>query len=337
MLRLAVPSDGELHEPSLQFLKSCGMPIRRANTRRYTANIPSLSKATVLFQRTADITSKVDEGSADIGIVGLDRFLELHRAGGSAMLVMEDLGFGNCDLVLAVPDSWVDVTSTADLADISAEFREQAKDLRIATKYPHLVERFLYRKGVNFFNLVPASGAIEAAPAVGFADVIADISSSGITLKENRLKTLSDGTILSSQACLIGNRDLLNMDYDKLEQAKIILERIEAHATAQEYCRITANVAGSSAEAIASNLQKRGLGGLHGPTISKVYSPGEKESWYAVTLVLNKSDLLKATDSLRGMGGYSTTVFQPDYVFQKECSAYKKLVESLGKSPVAKL
>jgi len=255
MLRLAVPSDGELHESSIQFLRSCGMTIKRASARRYMAHIPSLPQVTVLFQRTVDITSKVEEGSADMGIVGLDRFLELRREGGSSLLIMQDLGFGNCDLVLGVPDSWVDVTSTADLADLSAEFREQGKDLRIATKYPHLVERFMYKRGVNYFTLVPASGAIEAAPAVGFADVIADISSSGITLKENRLKTLEDGSILSSQACLIGNKEMLSGDRPKLEDAKVVIERIEAHMRAQAYSRITANIPGESPEAVAKKLQ----------------------------------------------------------------------------------
>ena len=272
-----------------------------------------------------------------MGIVGLDRFLELRREGGGAVLVMGDLGFGQCELVMAVPDSWVDVTSVADLADLSAEFREQGRDLRIATKYPRLVERFMYKKGVNYFTIVQASGTLEAAPAAGFADLIADISSSGITLKENRLKTLEDGAVLSSQACLIGNRELLAQDGSKLEQARIFLERIEGHMRALEFYRITANIPGDSPDAVASRLRSREeLGGLHGPTIAPVYSTDD-ESWFSVTVVVHKNELLKAVDHIREVGGVSITVFQPDYIFQKECRAHARLVKALRKEPVAEL
>ena len=334
-MRLAVPSDGELHEPSLLFLSSCGMAVKRASLRRYTGRIPSLPQVTVLFQRSADITSKVDEGSADIGIVGLDRFLELRLEEGSSMLIMEDLGFGQCDLVIGVPDSWVDVTSMADLADISAEFREQGKDLRIATKYPHLLERFMYKKGVNYFTIVQVSGAIEAAPTVGYADVIGDISSSGTTFMENRLKVLGNGTVQSSQACLIGNREALAHDEQKLQQARVLVERVEGHILAQEFYRITANIPGESPEAVASTLRlKRQLAGLHGPTIAPVYSP-DQEGWYSVTLMVQKNDLLRVVGHLRDVGGVSISVFQPDYVFQGESLAYSRLLEALSKEPVA--
>ena len=336
MLRMAIPSDGRLHEPSVKFLEACGMSIKRASARRYTASMPSLPQVTVLFQRTADITSKVDEGSADMGIVGLDNFLELRREGGNAFLVMQDLGFGNCDLVLGVPDSWVDVNSTADLADLSAEFREQGKELRIATKHRHLVERFMYRKGINYFTLVPASGAMEAAPAVGFADMIADISSTGATLKENRLKTVGDGSILSSQACLIGNKRGLSEYDSKLEEARVILERVEAHSRAQEYSRITANLPGESPGTVAEKLlSKAHTAGLHGPTISPVYGRDGKGQWFSVTLVVHKIDLLKCIDCLREIGGVSITVFQPDYVFQKECISFTRMMSALGKATVA--
>ncbi len=195
-LRIAIPSDGALYDPTLTFLRSCGLPVVRGNSRRYTALIPTLPGASVLFQRTSDITLKVEEGSADIGVVGYDRFLEVRREGGAAGVVIDSLGFGGCELVLGVPDSWVDVSSLADLADLSMEFRSQGRDLRIATKFPRLVERFLLKNGVNFFSLVHSSGTLEAAPVMGFADIIADISSSGTTMRENRLKQINGGSIL---------------------------------------------------------------------------------------------------------------------------------------------
>ena len=183
--------------------------MRRPNARRYTATVPAIPGVEVLFQRTADITAKVEDGSAELGITGLDRLLEYREDERRAAILVESLGFGRCDLVLAVPDSWLDVTSLADLADLALEFRQQGRQLRIATKYPRLLSEFLYDRGINYFSLAPASGTLEAAPLAGYADLIADLTATGTTLKENRLKTLEDGTVLSSQACLLANTERL--------------------------------------------------------------------------------------------------------------------------------
>ncbi|MBI4233296.1 MAG: ATP phosphoribosyltransferase [Chloroflexi bacterium] len=334
VLRLAIPSDGELHEPALRFLQSCGMPVERASARRYTAELGTVSGVVVLFQRVADISLKVEEGSADLGIVGLDRFAEFRHEDSDAITVLEDLRFGRCELVLAVPDAWIDVVSTADLADLSVEFREQGRELRVATKYPRLVERFLHARGINYFTLVPASGTLEVAPAMGYADFIADITSSGTTLRENRLKTVTDGTILASQACLVGNRRLLGEESVKLQRTKTILERIEGHLRAEDHYRVSANIHGESAEAVAAHvMQRREVAGVQGPTISPVLS-GEV-GWYAVTIVIHKERVLEAVEHLRLMGGNAISVTRPDYLFQRECEAYQGLLQHLRGHPHA--
>ena len=115
-IRIVLPSDGDLYEPSLAFLQRLRHPLDRPSTRRYTADIPALPSASVLFQRTSDITQKVEEGSAELGITGLDRYMEYRREGGAVIDIIEDLGFGHCELVLAVPDTWLDVASMDDLA-----------------------------------------------------------------------------------------------------------------------------------------------------------------------------------------------------------------------------
>ena len=129
-LRLALPSDGELHQGSLAFLAACGMPVGRASSRRYTGHLGAVPGVVALFQRASDIPGKVEEGSADLGIVGLDRFLESRREGSDAHVAVEDLRFGQCELIFAVPDAWVDVTSMADLADLAIEFRGRGRELQ---------------------------------------------------------------------------------------------------------------------------------------------------------------------------------------------------------------
>ena len=328
-LRLVLPSDGDLYEPCLAFLKACSLGVERPSARRYTARIPTLPGTAVLFQRTADITQKVEEGSGELGITGLDRFLEYRREGSPVIPIIEDLGFGQCELVLAVPDSWLDVVSMSDLADLALEFRQDGRQLRIATKYPRLLRRYLYSKGINYFSLVQASGTLEAAPTAGYADLIADITASGTTLRDNRLKTLEDGTILVSQSCLIGNRQLLRQAPEALMLARAVLEIMEGHLRARSFCLLTANVTGSSAEEVSARLLARAdLAGLQGPTISRVYNAAE-EGWYSVSLVVPREKTLDAVDHLRLAGGIDIASSQVDYLFKERCQAYQRLLESL--------
>ena len=231
-VRLVLPSDGELHDPTLQFMRACGLEVRRPSSRRYTGTVPALPGVAVLFQRTADITMKVEEGSAELGITGLDRLIEYRSDEGRVTSIIDDLHFGRCEFVLAVPDSWLDVVSVADLADLALEFHQEGKQLRIATKYPRLLRGYLFQKGINYFTLVPTTGSLEAAPAAGYADLIADITATGTTLRENGLKTLDEGTILVSQACLIANPIELAMSDRALSLARSLAETIESYLRA---------------------------------------------------------------------------------------------------------
>lgn len=232
MLTLAIPSNGALHEPSLQFLESCGIGVVREGARKYTGEIPAIPDLTVHFQRASDITGTVEVGRADLGIVGRDRFIESQVDEGNTVILLEGLGFGRSELVFGIPDSWIDVTSLADILDLSLEFRKQGSDIRIATKYPRSVERFLLHNGINYFYLTYSSGTLEAAPAMGHADIIADITSTGSTMRENSLKTILGGSIMKSEACLIGNTYLIKQNSSKIEQAADFVGRVEARLQA---------------------------------------------------------------------------------------------------------
>lgn len=333
MLRLALPSNVEWQEPTLTFLESCGLPVERPDVRRYTAAIRSLPGANVLFQRVADIPLKVEEGRADLGIAGLDRYRESHREDGDGIILIEDLGFQRCELVIGVPDSWIDVSSLADLVDLSLEFREQGKQLRAATKYPRLVQQFFLARDLRNFTLVEAAGAMEAAPAMGYADIIADISSSGTTLRENRLKTLTDGTILTSQACLIANKRLVAQESGKLSLIKTILEFIEARLMANLYYNVTANLKGETAEEVAQNITSNPkVSGMQGPTIARVYSKGaDGGSWYAATVVVERDKVMEVVEYLRRIGGNGITVSPMSYVFEDTCRSYQRLLSEIAK------
>ncbi|MBI2918327.1 MAG: ATP phosphoribosyltransferase [Chloroflexi bacterium] len=333
MLNFSLPSNSELHDPSLRFMESCGLPVDRPSSRRYTGSVAGLPQVQVLFQRSADIPTKVEEGSADLGIVGLERFYEDRREGGPAITLLEDLGYGQCELVVAVPDAWIDVTSVADLADLSVAWREQGRELRVVTKYARLVSRFFYRHGVNYFSLVEAAGAMEVAPTMGYADVIVDITATGVTLRENRLKMLSDGTLVRAQACLIGNRLALKEDPAKLEATRVILERFEARRRASKFVSLTSNLRGESEASVAERVTRLpDLAGLQGPTVGRVFGKGyPDQGWYAVTVVIPRERLMPAVEHLRTVGGSGITVASPSFLFEGECEAYQRLLQELAR------
>lgn len=321
-LRLALPSKGELEEPTLQFLASCGLEVERPSARLYTGAIPTLPQVTALFQRASDIPAKVEEGSAELGITGLDTVEEFRREDGELVTIFPDLGYSRCELVVAVPEGWIDVTDMADLVDLAVEMREKGRQLRVATKYPRLTQDFLFARGLNFFTLVEATGALEAAPIMGYADVIAELSASGATLRENRLKTLKEGTILGSQACLIGNRHRLRGP--TREVARSLVGMVEARLNAGGYFQVTANVSAPSPKELARRLERwPELAGMRGPTICPVFTA--QGQWFELTVVVKRAQIAEAVEHLRGAGAGEVFVSPYTYVFGGESAALRLL------------
>lgn len=331
VLRLALPSKG-MEEATLDFLRSCGLKVNRTNPRQYRATVPALPGAQVLFQRANDIFAKVDEGSVDLGITGYDIVREHQYEDDNVVVLMNGLGYGQCALVVAVPEGWIDTAGMVDLAQISADLRADGRELRVATKYPNLTRQFFYDHGINYFRLVESSGALEAAPQLGYADLIVDLMTSGVTLRENRLKTVAGGEILSSQACLIGSRRSLRGSPSRLELTRTMLELIEAHLRSRNFNSITANIRGDSPEAVARQVTAHAeVAGLRGPTVSRVYPKmGGDEGWYAVTVVVESKLLISAVDALRKAGAESITVVPVLYVFENRSWSFEGLRRRLA-------
>ncbi len=324
-LILALPSKGRLGEAADQFFRRAGLPIYKPNRRQYTATIPSLPAADVVYQRPRDIVSKVAEGLADIGATGLDNVLEYGEDWSDIMLI-DRLGFGKCELLLAVPDSWIDVASIADLADLSLRSQKRGAQLRIATKYSNLVKSFMYRQGISHFLLVHAEGAMEAAPRMGYADMIADLSETGTTLRENHLRTIDGGTIIASEAVLIANRRTMRQSPEKLETLREMLELIEAHRRARQYVSLRANIAGESLSDVQGRiLANPALSGTKGPGVVAVASPpGSTRRWFETTLLVQSHLIHKTMQHLRNLGGTDIIVTRPNYVFDEKSETYDR-------------
>lgn len=327
-IRLALPTKGRLEGEALEFLAAAGLRVDKPNPRQYEARLPALPNVGVLFQRAGDIVVSVRDGSTDFGIAGLDTVRE--RAGNNhGVVVLHDaLGFGQCTLALAVPEGWAGVKTVADLAQRSRALDASGRPLRVATKFPNLVGEFLEKHSVAPFRLIAAEGALEAAPSIGYADMIADLVSTGTTLRDNRLRPLADGVVLKSQACLIANRTALRARPELLAVAHELLEMIEAHLRAEAYHLVFANMRGDSPEAIAERMFAQDeLSGLQGPTISRVIVRGDSsQPWFAVNIIVRKDHLSPAIAALRRIGGSGVVVSPVTYIFEEEPVRYRALL-----------
>jgi ATP phosphoribosyltransferase len=328
-IRLSLPSKGRLAEDSLQFLAECGLSVHKPNPRQYEARIPVIPDLTVLFQRPGDIVVSVRDGSVDFGITGIDMIEERRGAGDEILVLHDSLGFGHCALTLAVPESWEKVTSMQGLVEYNQRL---GRRLRVATKFPHLTEKFLCSFDLSH-DLISAEGTLETAPAIGYADLIADLVSSGQTLRDNRLRALPDGVIQPSQAALIANCKSLREYPEVLVLARQLLEYFEAFLRASDRLAIFANIRGSSAEVIAERLfSQKTIGGLQGPTISRVYPVSGEQNWYAVHIVVRRDQMFQAVTELRAIGGSGVVVAPVTYIFEEEPPRYKAMLEALEKS-----
>ncbi|ESX98800.1 ATP phosphoribosyltransferase [Mesorhizobium sp. LNJC399B00] len=206
---LSLPSKGRLKEQALEALASADLPvIQDGDGRKYLARLDGRDDVRVLFLSAREIAVELGRGGIDLGITGEDLFFESWTDWNGSMEIVARLGFGNADVVVAVPDVWLDVQTMADLDDVAADFRyRHGRRLRIATKYRRLTQQFFSKQhGIQVYRIVESPGATEGTLARGSADVIVDIMTTGATLRANHLKVLEDGVILRSEACLVVSR-----------------------------------------------------------------------------------------------------------------------------------
>ncbi|MDR6633468.1 ATP phosphoribosyltransferase [Phyllobacterium sp. 1468] len=206
---LALPSKGRLKDQALGVLEGAGLSVTLPKDQRnYRAQVKGESQIDILFLSASEIARELGYGSVDLGITGEDLIRETLSSADERVQIEARLGFGQADVVVAVPEVWYDVSSMADLDDVAADFRQRhGRRLRIATKYWRLTQQFFSQMhGIQVYRIVESLGATEGAPASGSADIIVDITSTGSTLQANHLKVLDDGTILKSEACLFSSR-----------------------------------------------------------------------------------------------------------------------------------
>ncbi len=315
MLTLAIPSKGRLQEQVAEYFADAGLAIRKSGARGYTATIAGQPDIDVRLLSASEISAALIAGDVHMGVTGEDLLRESAPSLDDLVALIVPLGFGHADVVVAVPEAWIDVSTMHDLDDVCAAFAQRHKRrLRIATKYVHLTRAFFAQAGIADYRIVESSGATEGAPSSGAAEAIVDITTTGATLAANGLKILDDGTILQSQAQLAAS---VAADWNSTARtaADTLLSRIAAREKAKSSQVIRVRLNGE-AEPVLAALSTTGT-----TTLSQ---SGDQYS-----LVCPRANLMAAMSVLKACGSGAATVEDVDYLFEASNSLYVKFTAAL--------
>ena len=204
LINIGIPSKGRLRADVLKIFKKKKLRIiSERGERDLIGSIKNKPYVKILYLHAREIIERLGDSSLDVGFSGFDLLKESGINVINKINVAKKLNFGRANLVVAIPDPWIDVQTIADLEEVSFDIRAKRNTrLRVETKYPNLTNDFLVSKGVTQYKLIPSLGATETYPFIGSSEIITDITSTGKTLADNNLRVLKDGLILNSRACL---------------------------------------------------------------------------------------------------------------------------------------
>jgi ATP phosphoribosyltransferase len=314
-LVLGVPSKGRLQENANAFFARAGLPvIQPGGARNYRGRLGGVDRVEVAFLSASEITREIAAGNVHMGVTGLDLVAEEIADPAAKVHVVTELGFGFADVVVAVPQAWIDVADMSDIADVAVGFRHaHGHHFRIATKYVNVTRRFFSQHGISAYRIVESLGATEGAPAAGSAEAIVDITTTGSTLAANGLKIVADGVILKSQAALVA---ALAADWttEARAAARTMLDRVGAEANARRTREVLARV--DDPAAVAATV---------GAAFGAVLPFGLPATGGPLVLHAAPGKVPALAEHLRAAGAEMVTVKALDYVF----TAANPLVEAL--------
>lgn len=319
-LVLAVPAKGRLQENAEAFFARAGLTlVKPRGARDYRGAIVGLDGVEVAYLSASEITAQLAAGAVHMGVTGEDLVREVIEDADKRVVLIEPLGFGYANVVVAVPQAWIDVRTMADIDDVATAFRQHhGRKMRVATKYVNLTRGFFAKHGVIDYRIVESSGATEGAPAAGTAEMIVDITTTGTTLVANGLKVVEDGTMLRSQANLVAARGAQWGEQEK-SLARVILDRIAAQARARAFREVRARFEASNDALIATARERFGAEDpFGGPTVSGL-----------ITLHCPPDQVYALTNFLRENGAEAVAVADLDYVFSRDNPLYAKLEAAL--------
>ncbi|MGJ3263683.1 MAG: ATP phosphoribosyltransferase [Salinarimonas sp.] len=318
-LVIAVPSKGRLQENATAFFARAGLAFQQSRgARDYHGAIRGLPGVLVKFLSASEITTQLATGQAHLGVTGEDLVREQIADADAVVALLTPLGFGEANVVVAVPQAWIDVRSMSDLDEVAVDLRvRHGRKMRVATKYVTLTRRFFAEHGLADYRIVESLGATEGAPASGAAEIIVDITTSGATLAANALKVLDDGVMLRSEANLVASLRASWTD-EARAAARAILGRIAAEEAARTTREIRARIGHDEAPAAVAAGEVHGARAPYGIT--------------APELVLHcpTAAVFGLVDTLAETGAADITVRGLEYVFRSENPLLARLEARIG-------
>lgn len=320
-LVFAIPSKGRILESAQGFLDRAGLkPVQGRGARDYRGTIPGLDQVEVAFLSASDIARELAAGTVHLGLTGLDLMHEATPEPEDRLVSLTPLGFSRADVVVAVPQAWIDVATMADLDDVASQYRARHRSrMRVATKYLNLTRAFFDRHGIADYRIVESAGATEGAPAAGAAELIVDITTTGATLAANALKVLDDGIIMKSEAHLVASRTA-SWNASALASARDMLDRIESQARARRVKEVRTRFASADTAMLDEARARFGVEApFGGPTSSGM-----------LTLHCPPKGLFGLARFLRDRDAETVCVTELDYVFSRDNPLYETLVAALA-------
>ncbi|MFL6799498.1 MAG: ATP phosphoribosyltransferase [Xanthobacteraceae bacterium] len=317
---IAVPAKGRLQQNAENFFARAGLElIKPGGARNYRGTVAGLPGIEVAFLSAAEIVSMLAQGSVHLGVTGEDLVREMIPDAERHVVLIEGLGFGHANVVVAVPQAWIDVLTVADLDDVATAFRlKHERKMRVATKYVHLTRDFFSANGITDYRIVESAGATEGAPAAGTAELIVDITTTGTTLAANALKVVQDGVILRSQANLVAAR-AASWGAPERKQARLILDHIAAQRRARAMREVRTRFARCD-DNLLSEVRRRFAveTPLGGPTSSGM-----------LTLHCPPQNVHGLATLLRARGAENVVVSDLGYVFARSNPLFERLEAGL--------
>jgi ATP phosphoribosyltransferase len=321
-LTLAVPSKGRLQEQVAEYFADAGAALKQsAGARGYRATLSGLPDIEVMLLSASEIAASLISGDVHLGVTGEDLLREQAPELGGRIHLIKPLGFGFANVIVAVPQYWIDVSTMADLDDVCAAFaHKHRRRLRVATKYLQLTRAFFAHMGISDYRIVESAGATEGAPSAGTAEAIVDITTTGATLAANGLKILEDGVILESQAQLAAS-----LSADWTAQARAAAEALLARLGARDRARTSQILRvrlDKNADAILAALAKAA-------DTSVLSRPTDPSGEYSI--LCPRPRLMDAIAALRAQGcAAPATTQDADYVFDTANPLFAALSDALG-------
>jgi len=321
LLTIAVPSKGRLQDNAETFFARAGLKlIKPRGARDYRGAVDGVPGVDVAYLSSDEIAGQLSQGLIHFGVTGEDLLREHIPDADGRVVMIEALGFGHANVVVAVPQAWIDVRTMADLDDVATAFRHRHdRKMRVATKYINLTRDFFASHGIVDYRIVESSGATEGAPAAGSAELIVDITTTGSTLAANALKVVEDGVMLRSQANLVAARGAAWTDAS-LDLARRLLDRIAAQARARAYREVRTRFPGCDTAVLGEAQRNFGVVSPFGPPTSSGM----------LTLHCPPNTVYGLADFLRARGAQSITVAEIEYVFAPDNPLFAKLMAALA-------